>query len=159
VGREQTGTAEGSGDGTPDPATGGWNEATTRRGTSIGRRPRGSTGVRSASATCTWWPPWASSRKQRGDFAGAEGWLRTAAGSGHTLAMFNLGRLLRRRGDAEEAESWYRRAAEAGQEHAMASLAVLLDGRGGGGALVPPGGGGGGRGGDDRPGHRPGWPG
>ncbi|WP_244252639.1 tetratricopeptide repeat protein [Micromonospora antibiotica] len=66
---------------------------------------------------------------QRLDIA-EQAW-RTAADTGDTGAMFNLGVLLAQLGDRqEEAEQWYRRAADAGHTRAMSNLGVLLEQRG-----------------------------
>ncbi|MBW4703013.1 sel1 repeat family protein [Micromonospora sp. RL09-050-HVF-A] len=66
---------------------------------------------------------------QRLDIA-EQAW-RTAADTGHTDAMFNLGVLLARGGDSqEEAEQWFRHAADTGHTDAMSNLGVLLEQRG-----------------------------
>ncbi|WP_435228487.1 tetratricopeptide repeat protein [Streptomyces sp. Tue6028] len=56
----------------------------------------------------------------------ATAWER-AADFGSTVAMFNLGNLLRQQGDAEGVRTWFSRGAEAGDTRAMFNLGNLLN--------------------------------
>ena len=53
--------------------------------------------------------------------------LRQQARGGHTAAMYNLGKLLRKTGRLDEAEVWLRRAADGGHPGALFNLGMLVD--------------------------------
>jgi ferritin-like metal-binding protein YciE len=89
------------------------------------QRLRASAAAGDGEAAFTLWE-----RLRDTDSAGAEGWLRTAATSGHTRAALQLGNLLWERRDADGAVHWLDRAAQSDDPAAERDLGIVLRERG-----------------------------